>query len=144
MAEGTIPGWTAVPERGRFAVIGTLTGVVGGMGAFMFTRSGLMPTPLAAWMAAAVVLLAGVFTYLLVPDVRGSVAAMLVSFGVGIATLILAWVAPLWLLPYPPAARDILLPGLLQRAAAAALSSYLLLFLGGYLTTLVIAGYLDW
>lgn len=114
------------------------------MGAFMYTRTGLLPVPLDGWMMAGLVVVAGVYTYLLERDVRGSVTAMLVAFGVGIGMLILAWIAPLWLLPYPPAARDLILPGLLQRAVTAAMTAYLLLFLGGYLTTLMIAGYLDW
>lgn len=124
--------------------IGLLTGLLGGMGAFMYSRTGLLPGGLAGWMPTGIVALAGVYTYLLVRDVRRSVTAMLTAFGVGIATLIAAWVAPLWLLPYAPAARDLLLPGLLQRAVTTAMTSYLLLFLGGYLTTMMVAGYLDW
>jgi len=133
-------------RRGRLGPIGValLTGILSGMGAFMYSRAGLLPNPVPGWMPSAVVLLAGVYTFLLVRDIRGSVAAMLVASAIGIAILIAAWVAPLWLLPYPPAARDLLLPGLLQRAVTTAITTYLLLFLGGYLTTLMVAGYLDW
>lgn len=144
MAEPPARAYPRLRGRARQAVIGSLTGIVGGMGAFMHTRAGLVPAALDGWSGPVVIVLAGVYTYLLLPDLRGSVAAMLLAFGVGIATLVLAWIAPLWLLPYPPAARDLLLPGLLQRAVTSALSVYLLLFLGGYLTTLLVAGYFDW
>ncbi len=140
------PDRTVIWRRGRLPAIaiGVLTGLLGGMGAFMYSRSGLLPGGIPGWIPTGIVAVAGVYTSLLVRDVRRSVTAMLVAFGVGIATLIAAWIAPLWLLPYAPPARDLLLPGLLQRAVTTAMSSYLLLFLGGFLTTMMVAGYLDW
>lgn len=128
---------------GRPLVVGLATGVLGGMAAFMYTRRGLAP-PGPEWYPTALVVVAGAYTYLLAGGLKESVAAAIVGFFAGVGTLVAAWIAPLWLLPYSPFARALLLPSLLQRAVAGALSTYLLAYLGGYLAILSVAGYLDW
>lgn len=115
---------------------------MGGMAAFMLTQSSLTPDLMDGRLIAGIVVLAGVYTHLLVADVRASVTAMIVALGVGAATLVVAWTAPLWILPYAPGARDVLLPGLLQRALVSAMSTFLLLFLGSHLAALVVDGVL--
>lgn len=124
--------------------VGAVTGVLGGMNAFMVSRAGLLPSPIDGAIALLLVLIAGVYTHLLVYTLKESVTAAIIGLGVGGVTLVTAWIAPLWLLQYPPGARDVLLPGLLQRAVTDAMSTLLIIYLCGYFATLTVGGYLDW
>ena len=120
--------------------VGVATGAMGGMAAFVLSRVALAPGPVDALAAGVLVALAGAYTHLLLLDLRASVTAMLVALGIGTATVVAAWVAPLWVLPYAPLARAVLLPPLLQRAVTAAMTTWLPLFLVGHLTTMVADG----
>lgn len=142
MREMSALGWARQsPPMGAVGA-GIATGAMGGMAAFMLTQSALIPDPMDGRLAAGLVVLAGVYAHLLVEDVRESATAMIVALAVGAVTLVVAWTAPLWILPYAPGARDVLLPGLLQRALVSTMSTFLLLFLGSHLATLVIDGVL--
>lgn len=142
MSEVATHAWGRLSPPMGTVVVGVATGTMAGMGAFMLTQSPLTPAPMDGRFAAVLVVLAGVYTHLLVEDIRRSVTAMIVALVVGAITLVAAWTAPLWILPYAPGARDVLLPGLLQRALASAMSTFLLLFLGSYLATLTVDGVL--
>lgn len=133
-------------DRLRTLAVGVATGVVAGMGGFMYTREAFVPTvgPLAgAWYPSVLAALAGAFVYLLTPDARESIQAAIVGFLAGIATIVVAWMGPLWLLDYAPLARDVYIRQRLQLTVPGVVTTLVLVYWGGYLTTMLVAGYLD-
>jgi hypothetical protein len=115
--------------------------VLAGLGAFLLSQPSLTPvagtTP-----PLALVALGGGFVPLLTDRLRRSVAAMLCAYATGIAVHLGAYVAPLWVLSYPPSARDLLLPRFLGEALAVVFQ-YTLAFFAAYLLVVTISGYLS-
>jgi len=147
MAERNLAGtrfdFGAVRGRLRLLALGTLTGVVAGMGSFMFLKDQFLPWVVTETWALALVGVAGAYTHFLADDLAESIALSLVAVAVGLAVHVVAWIAPLWLLAYPPFARDLLLPKMVGEAVASGLPPYLLTFYGSYFGALLLGGYLE-
>ncbi|PSP75709.1 hypothetical protein BRC81_15100 [Halobacteriales archaeon QS_1_68_20] len=144
--------WTSdvslVRSRLRTVGVGVGTGLVAGMGAFMYVRDELVPThgipllPGPEWYPVVMMALAGIYVYLLTPDSRESIVAGLVGFLVAVSTLVAAVVVPLYVL-YPGPARGPLARQYLREAFPGLLNGLVLVYFGGYLTALLVLGYLD-
>ncbi len=144
--------WTAdvsvAWQRLRTAAVGVGTGLVAGMGAFMYVHDDLVPShglplvPGPAWYPVVMMALAGAYVYLLTPDSRESIVAALVGFTVAVSTLVAAVVVPLYVL-YPGPARGPLARQYLREAFPGFLNGLILVYFGGYLTALLVLGYLD-
>jgi hypothetical protein len=130
-------------SRRRFALVGkgAVVGLIGGMAAFTYNLSDLMIVSMDPTLVLVPLALAGVFAHLVAHDLHESIRVGLIGFFVGCVALILAWVAPLWLLPYTSGARDVLLPKLTGTAIVAAIIVYGAVYLGAYLSTLVVSAY---
>lgn len=133
----------AVRERLRLLVFGSLTGVLAGMGSFMFIKAQYMPWGLGKAWALALVAVAGVYTHLLARDLAESVGLSLVAVAVGLTFHTVAWISPLWILSYPPFARGLLLPKMVGQALMSGVFGYLGTFYASYFTAILVAGYLD-
>ncbi|WP_135851376.1 hypothetical protein [Halorussus salinus] len=133
----------ALGRRLRLLALGTLTGVVAGMGSFMFLKNQYLPWVVTETWALALVGVAGAYTHFLADDLAESITLSLVAMAVGLAVHVVAWVAPLWLLGYPPFARDLLLPKMLGEALASGLPPYVVTFYGSYFGALLLGGYLE-
>jgi uncharacterized membrane protein len=135
-------------RRVRTPAVGVAAGLVAGMGSYMSTRTAIVPDhglpllPGAAWYPLVMVGLAGAYVYLLTPDSRESIVAALVGAMTAVATLVAAAIAPLWVL-YPPAARDVLIRTKLHDAVPGLLIGIVIVYFAGYLTTVLVLGYLD-
>ena len=125
----------------RAVSVGLPSGVLAGLGAFLLSQPSLTPvagtTP-----PLALVALGGGFVPLLTDRLRRSVAAMLCAYATGIAVHLGAYVAPLWVLSYPPSARDLLLLRFLGEALTVVFQ-YTLAFFAAYLLVVTISGYLS-
>lgn len=128
----------------RMAGLGLATGAMGGMATFVWTRSSVMPPAYPSWLPVALMVAAGAYTYLFAPTLRASVIAFGVSLPTALAVAALGWVAPLWLLSYPPAARDLLVPQYLQAATIEFVFTYFAAFSLGYLVVVSLDGMTDW
>lgn len=127
---------------GRTLAVGA--GLVGGMATFVYTRPSLMPLRSLHWYPWVFVAASGLYPALLARrSLRRSLAAAVVGGLVGTAVVLVAWVLPAYLLPYPPAARDLLLAPLVQQAVAGALGVFFPGYLAAYLALLTVLGYLD-
>lgn len=148
----SLSGWetdaTRVWDRVRTAAVGVGTGLVAGMGSFMYVRREIVPShdlPLAPgpdWYPVLFVALAGAYVYLLTPDSRESIMAGLVGFFVALTTLVAAVVIPVYAL-YPEGAREFVIFAALHDAIPGLINGLILLYFGGYLTTLLVLGYMD-
>jgi len=126
-------GWT------RVILVGSLTGIVGGMGTFTFTRMPLSPFD-AAWFPLILVAIGGGYLHVLSKDMRSGAYAMLVGFVVGMGFNIAAWVSPVYILPYSDAAQDIAVMAQLQQSLVSVVMIYSIIYLAGYLTVASISG----
>jgi hypothetical protein len=138
---GWLPRDSRVRALARTISIGLPSGVLAGLGAYILSQPSLTPvsgtTP-----PLALVVLGGAFVPLLSDRLRRSVAAMLCAYATGIAVHLGAYVAPLWVLSYPPTARDLLLPRFLAEALTVVFFQYTLAFFAGYLLVTTVSGYL--
>lgn len=123
----------------RVILIGSLTGIVGGMGTFTFTRMPLSPFD-ASWFPLILVALAGGYLHVLSKDMRTGTYAMLVGFFVGVAFNIAAWVAPVYILPYSDAVREVAVMAQVQQSLVSVFMIYSIIYLAGYLTVASVAG----
>ncbi|MFH5798400.1 hypothetical protein [Haladaptatus sp. CMAA 1911] len=132
-------------HRRRFALIvkGAVVGLIGGMAAFTYNLSELMVVSIDPTYVLVPLALAGVFAHLVAYDLHESIRVGLVGFFVGCVALVLAWVAPLWILPYTSGARDILIPKLTGTAIVAAIIVHGAVYLGAYLSTLLVSAYVS-
>lgn len=134
--------------RVRTVAVGVGTGLVAGMGAFMYVRNQITPShglpilPGPDWYPVICVALAGAYVYLLTPDSRESIIAGLVGFFVGVATLVVAVALPVYVL-YPAPGQALVVRQYLYEALPGLLNALVLVYFGGYLTTLLVLGYLD-
>ena len=141
-APTTRPQWGGrVRALSRTVSVGLPSGVLAGLGAFLLSQPSLTPVA-GTTLPLALVALGGGFVPLLTDRLRRSVAAMLCAYATGIAVHLGAYVAPLWVLSYPPSARDLLLPRFLGEALAVVFQ-YTLAFFAAYLLVVTISGYLS-
>ena len=132
-----------VRARLRVLAFALATGAVAGMGSFMSIKHAYMPWGVSTTWAYVVTALAGAYSHFLAEDLHESITIGLIAFFVGIAFHVGAWVAPLWTIPYPPMARDLLLPQMLGRALVGNVLVYIVTFFGSYFGAVLVGGYLD-
>lgn len=120
-----------------------ITGVIGGLGAFVYNKSELMTVSVDPQLVLGLTALAGIYAHLLANDLHESIRIGILGFFTGGITLVGVWVAPLWILPYTAGARDLLLPKVTGTAITAAIIVYAGMFLGAYLTTLTVDAYVS-
>ena len=128
-------------EIARIVLIGLVVGILGGMGTFVYSRPAVSPYGDSV-LGLVFLALAGGYTHLLARTMWESVRAMVVGFVVGMATTILAWVLPLWLVPIHPSVRDLLIMSYLQQAVATVVMAYLLVYFAGYFVVVSLDGLL--
>lgn len=148
MSNPTSSGWSADAERtsysrrvGRFLVRGGSIGVLAGMGAFVYNSTQFLPADLDVRLLLVPVFAAGVFAHLFAASLRESVRIGILGFFVGLFVFLAAWMAPLFVLSFPNAAIDLLLPSMVGDAASAAFLNYSPTYLGGYLIAVSIAAF---
>lgn len=127
--------------RIRLGFQALVLGVVAGMAVFAAVNSGLLPSYADQWWPLSIILVTGAFARLLVPSLRSSFSVLIGAFFVGLAVHVVAWILPLWLLPYPVIIRDVLLPGYVGRALFSAIFLYPTVFIVGYLVGLLLDAY---
>ena len=141
-APTTRPQWGGrVRALSRAVSVGLPSGVLAGLGAFILSQPSLTPVA-GTTLPLVLVALGGGFVPLLTDRLRRSVAAMLCAYATGIAVHLGAYVAPLWVLSYPPSARDLLLLRFLGEALTVVFQ-YTLAFFAAYLLVVTISGYLS-
>lgn len=116
----------------RPLVVGVATGILGGMGLYVYNRPLLIPISDPIW-GLICIILAGVYTRLLTATLKQSLSAAIIGILTGSIVTIGARIAPLWLLSYTPAARELLLPAAIGRAIVGLLFVFILVYLGSYL-----------
>jgi len=116
-------------------------GTAAGMATFVALKQSLAPAYAGERWAVALVVAAGAATPFLVGGLRASVVAAIAATGVALLVHASAWVAPLFLLDYPVAVRDLLLPRYVGRALLSALLVLPLAYGCGYLLGVVVDGY---
>ncbi len=122
---------------------GFASGLIGGLAAFTYNMSGLMAASIDPQLVLGLTALSGIYAHLLANDLYESIRVGIIGFFTGGLSLILMWVAPLWILPYTTGARDLLLPKITGTAVTAAIIVYATVFLAAYLTTLTIDAYVS-
>lgn len=130
-----------VRRRGPFLVKGLSIGLLAGMGAFVYNGTQFLTLELDARLLLVPVLLAGAFAHLFAPSLRESVRLAVVGLFVGLVLFVGVWLAPLWILSYPPVARDVLLPKLAGDALSASFLSFAPAYLTGYLFTVSVGAF---
>lgn len=140
MSDATSAGWSesrgATTSRRRTATVlleAVLVGLLAGMGAFAYNRVQFVTLGVSHTLLLVPVAAAGVFAHLFTSTLRRSIRLALAGFFVGMVTLVLAWIAPLVVLPYPPGAREALLLLFVREAMTAAFINYSPAYLGAYL-----------
>lgn len=126
----------------RLLALGALTGGVAGMGSFMYIKKQLLPWGIEGTWALVLVGVAGAYAHLLADDLAESISLSLVAVVVGLAVHTAAWIAPLWILPFHPAARDLLLPQMLGDALMSSILAFLMTFYAAYFVAVFVWGYL--
>ena len=121
---------------------GVGTGVVAGMASFVYNMSDLTPVSVDPALFLVITMLAGVFAHLLSKTLRESIRVGLVGYFSGGATVVAAWIAPLWMVPYSSSARAVLLPKLAGEAVTAAFLVFTATFFGAYLAAVSVEAYL--
>jgi hypothetical protein len=126
---------------GRPLVVGVATGILGGMGLYVYNRPALITND-PIW-GLACMILAGIYTRLLTTTLKQSLSAAIIGVLTGTVMTIGARIAPLWLLSYTPAARELLLPAAIGRATVGLLFVFTLVYLGSYLFIVTISGFFN-
>ncbi|WP_224447253.1 hypothetical protein [Haloprofundus salilacus] len=124
----------------RFVGIGVATGVLVALAAYVTNRA-QMVSAVPSWLPFAVGFLGGAYVQVLSRDLGESVRAFLVALVVGTACYLVAALAPLWILPYEPTVRDLLIRSILREEIANLVFASLIpqLFVG-YLAAVVVDG----
>ncbi|MFB6267210.1 MAG: hypothetical protein ABEI31_06090 [Halodesulfurarchaeum sp.] len=125
----------------RVVFVGLVVGVLAGMGTFVFSRPSLSPTG-SPWLGILLLAGAGAYAHLLSRSTWESVRGMVVGFVVGVGTTIGAWVVPLWLVPMPTAAREVLFMAYLQQALTTIFMAFVLVYFAGYFLIVSLEGIL--
>lgn len=133
-------GVGSVTNRLRLLFIGTLTGVMGGMGSFLFINSEFFPLGLGENWGLLIIAVAGVYTHVIAADLAESISVAIIAFFVGLGVHVGTSIAPLWMLSYHPLALDLLLPIMLGRAVVGNLFGYSVTFFGSYCAAVLVDG----
>lgn len=145
MAERTLTvasfGAEARHERLRLLALGSLIGVVAGLGTFMFLRKSFLPWGVSETVPLVIVGVAGAYTHLLSRDLSEGISLSIIAVVVGLVVHVVAWITPLWVLGFSPFARDLLLPKMIGEALASGMPTYLITFYGVYLSVVLVGGY---
>ena len=124
-------------QVGWFAAKGLSVGLLAGMGAFVYHMTQFVVVEVDSWVLLLPMVAAGAFAHLFAPSLRRSVRLGLAGFFLGLVVLVGAWIAPLWILGYPPLMRDFLLLNRIgQEVVTAAVINYSAAYATGYLFTL--------
>ena len=137
---GDVAADAAAVTAVRALVVGSATGVVGGLGTFMVGNGEAFPLPESAWLALVPVALAGLYTHWLARDLRESFAAASVAFVVGCLVCIGAWLYPVYAMGYTGFLAELAGAPRLRDAVVDVFSVYLLLFGASYLAAITIDG----
>jgi hypothetical protein len=125
---------------GQLLVKGLSIALLAGMGAFVYNATQFVPGETDVRLLLVPVFAAGAFAYLFADSLRASARLGLIGFFGGLVVFMGAWIAPLWILPYSPTARDILLPKMLGEGGMAFIACSAA-YLAGYLSTVSIAAF---
>lgn len=122
-------------RRRRLAALceALLVGLLAGMAGFAYNAPQFVTLGVDRQLLIVPVFAAGAFAHLFAPTLRSSIRLALAALFVGLAVLVLSWIAPLLVLPYPPAARDALLRQLVRNATTVAFVNFAPAYLGSYL-----------
>lgn len=148
MSGGTSSGWssdaqdaTGLHRTAAFLLEGVAVGLLAGMGAFVYNTPQFVGLGADAKLLLVPMVGAGAFAHLFASSLRDSIRLGLTGFFVGLAVFVGAWIAPLWMLSYPPTARDVLLPEMVGDVMSAAFLNYAAAYLGGYLLTVSLGAF---
>lgn len=148
MSNSTSTGWSSDTENGGsvqriglFLLKGVSIGLLAGMGGFVYNGTQFLPVEVDTRLLLVPVLAAGGFAHLFAPSLRASVRLGLTGFFIGLFLFVSAWLAPLWILSYPPVARDVLLPKLAGDAISAGFLNFSPTYLAGYLLTVSVGAF---
>lgn len=123
-------------RAGWFAAKGLSVGLLAGMGAFIYHMTQFVAVDVDHRVFLVPMVAAGAFAHLFEPSLRRSIRLGLGGFFVGLIVLVGAWIAPLWILGYPPSMRDFLLLNRIgQQVVTAAIINYAAAYSAGYLFT---------
>ncbi|WP_137287137.1 hypothetical protein [Halorussus salinisoli] len=150
MSGSNSTGWSAeTPDTrldslrrvGVFLLTGVAVGTLAGMGTFVYNATQFLSVETDVRLLLVPVVAAGSFAHLFASSLQRSIRLGLIGFFVGLFVFVGAWIAPLWILPYPPEARGVLLPKLVGDTMSAAFINYATAYLGGYLATVTVAAF---
>lgn len=127
----------------RATVIGLLTGIVGGLGTFVFSNADVSPVAGSPNLALLPVVLSGVYVHLFAADLRESFTAAGVAFLVGAAVCIGAWVWPVYALGYTGVLAELVGAPRLRNGVVNVITVYLMVFGASYLTTLSVTAFTE-
>lgn len=148
MSNSTSTGWSSETQNGsrshlrrvgRLLLKGLCVGLLAGMAAFVYNMTQFVAADVSNQHLLVPVLAAGAFGHLFAASLPESIRLGIVGFFVGLFVYLTAWIAPLWILSYPPALVDAMLPRMAGQAMSAAFLNYATAYLGGYLITVSIS-----
>lgn len=87
-------------QRAVASAVGTATGVLGGMGAYLFVSAQFLPVAVRPPLFVGIALLAGVFASVLVPNLPDATLGVMVGGFVVMGVMAVCWVAPSLLSPW--------------------------------------------
>ena len=150
MSNSTSSGWSSDVERtsysrrvGQFLVRAGAVGMLAGMGGFVYNSTQFVAADVDTRLFLVPMFAAGVFAHLLAPSLRESVRLGIAGFFAGLAVFVAAWLSPLFVLAFPRAAIDLLLPSMLGDATSAAFLNYSPTYLSGYLLAVSISAFME-
>ncbi|MFB6236146.1 MAG: hypothetical protein ABEH81_12535 [Halopenitus sp.] len=120
----------------RATIIGVLTGIVGGLGTFVFSNTDVSPIAGDPKLALIPIVLSGVYAHLFAADLRESFTAAGVAFLVGAVVCIGAWVWPVYALGYTGVLAELVGAPRLRNGVVNVITIYLMVFGASYLATL--------
>jgi len=120
----------------RATVIGVATGVVAGLGTFVFGNSNVSPVAGSPNLALAAIALAGAYAHLLAADLRESFTTAGVAFLVGSAVCIGAWLWPVYALGYTGVLAELVGAPRFRNGVVNVITIQLMVFTASYLATL--------
>jgi hypothetical protein len=128
-------------DRIRLLALGSLIGVVAGLGTFMFLNPQFLPWGISETVPLALIGVAGAYTHFFAEDLSEGISLSVIAVVIAIVIHVVAWIAPLWILSYPPFARDLLLPQMVGEALASGIPTCLIAFYGVYFSVVLVGGY---
>ncbi|MFB6300726.1 MAG: hypothetical protein ABEH65_10740 [Halobacteriales archaeon] len=117
----------------RIGGIGIATGWVSGISAFVLIHPETMAYSEYAFYPLAFIVIAGAFAYLFADSLTESIYSILLCFLFGSTVFLTSQLAPLYILPYDPETRRVLMIPFLARAVTTAITKYIYYLLSGYM-----------